>query len=379
VIDILSQAEYNATMENTGLDNDWGLLLQFFPPGWEEQAKKLGALTRQRKFKSVSDLARLLLIHLAEGCSMREAVVRAKQGGLVAISDVALLKRLRLSSDWFRWMASELLKRRGIDLQPPSWASGYNIKSIDASVISEPGSTGTDWRLHYCMKLFGLQCDQFIITRQDVGESYLNFKVSKGDLLIGDRAYGRFKGMQYVLDSGGDFLTRFKSKAFTLFDQNDNEVNLIHELEGLAIGEIKNIHLKAAVKKASQPLNLRLCAIRKSEKEAEESIKKVLREQNKKQRKIYSDTVELHRYVILLTSLPEEISPANVMELYRLRWQIEIAFKRLKSILGLGHLPKIDQESSRAWLHGKFFVAALAQSIVDEGRFFSPWGYPAQS
>ena len=80
--------------------------------------------------------------------------------------------------------------------------------------------------------------------------------------------------------------------------------------------------------------------------------------------------VELHRYVILLISLREEISPANIMELYRLRWQIEIAFKRLKSILGRGHLPKIDNESSRAWLHGNFFVAVLAQAIVDEGRFF---------
>ena len=150
-----------------------------------------------------------------------------------------------------------------------------------------------------------------------VGESFLNFQVDQGDLLIGDRAYGRFKGMRYVVDNGGDFLTRFKSKAFTLLDQNDNKVNLIKELEDITTGEIKNIHLRATEKKVPEQLNLRLCAIRKSAKEAEESIKKVLREQKKKQRKTYPDTVELHRYVILLTSLPEEISTANIMELYR--------------------------------------------------------------
>ena len=366
-------------MENTGLADDWGLLLQFFPPGWEEQAKRLGALTRQRKLKSASDLARLLLIHLADGCSMRESVVRAKQGGLVSISNVALLKRLRLSSDWFRWMTTGLLKRRGIDIEPPSWAAAYDIKSIDGSVISEPGSTGTDWRLHYCMKLFGLHCDQFIITKPDVGESFVNFEINKGDLLIADRAYGRFKGMQYVVDNGGDFLTRYKSKAFSLLDQNENTINVVEELKGLTFGDIKDVSLRAAVKKATRKLGLRLCAIRKSDKEAEESIKKVLREQKRKQRSINQDTVELHRYVILLTSLPKNISAENIMELYRLRWQIEVAFKRLKSILGLGHLPKIDDRSSRAWLHGKFFVAALVQSIVDEGHFFSPWGYPAQN
>ena len=91
------------------------------------------------------------------------------------------------------------------------------------------------------------------------------------------------------------------------------------------------------------------------------------------------ETIGLHRYVILITSLPEDVTASQALELYRIRWQIEIAFKRLKSIMGLGHLPKKDVESARAWLHGKLFVALLAQAIVDEGAFFSPWGYPMRT
>ena len=48
----------------------------------------------------------------------------------------------------------------------------------------------------------------------------------------------------------------------------------------------------------------------------------------------------------------------------------------MKSILGLGHLPKGTDDSAKAWLHGKLLVAFLAQALVDEGRLFSPWGYP---
>lgn len=353
--------------------------MKFFPKGWEEKAMQSGALVRLRKIKSAEQLLRLLLIHLVGGCSLREAVVRAEQGGLPKVSDVALLKRLRASSEWFRWMATELLKKRGVNIIPPKWLSNYKVRSVDASVINEPGSTGTDWRLHYSIILFGLQCDQFLISRPDVGESLVNFSVEQNDLLLGDRAYCSFKGFSYVRNSGGHFLVRFKNKAFTLLYKNNREFKMLEELKKLSYGDVGEWNLQVTTSNSSDKLAIRVCAIRKSEEEAEKAIKKVLMMQSKKQRKIDPSTLELHRYVILLTSMPNQIKGTQVMELYRSRWQIEIAFKRLKSIMGMGHLHKSDQESARAWLHGKLLVALLAQAIVDEGRFFSPWGYPLQT
>jgi IS4 transposase len=85
---------------------------------------------------------------------------------------------------------------------------------------------------------------------------------------------------------------------------------------------------------------------------------------------------EAARYVFVWTSLPEEDYPAeSVLELYRLRWQIELTFKRMKSLLGLGQLPKHNDESARAWLHGKLFVALLVERLIEEASVFSPWGY----
>lgn len=353
---------------------DWKVLSRFFPKGWKMQAKTLGALTRQRSINSVNKLLQLLLIHLADGFSLRETVAIAKRGNIADISDVALLKRLKSSSEWFRWMSLELLKRKGIDMKIPRWLSGYNVKSIDASVITEPGSTGTDWRLHYSIYLFGLQCDQFIITQPNVGESFLNFKVEQGDLFIGDRAYGRFKSLKYVKDNGGDFIVRFKNKAFSLYCDNE-EFKVVEELKVLKVGQIREWPLIASTSEGTE-LNLRLCAIKKNKKAAEAAIKKVKKVASKKQKTIDPETLELHKYIIILTSLKQEISAKLISELYRCRWQVEIAFKRLKSIMGLGHLPKTDVQSCRAWLHGKMFVALLAQAIVDEGRLFSPWGYP---
>lgn len=364
-------------MECKADNENWETVLKFLPYRWEERAKDLGALTRQRKLKSPEELLRVLLIHLADGCSLRETVARARQGKISEISDVALLKRLRASSEWFRWMTVELVKKRGVEEKKPEWLSSYNVRSIDASIVSEPGSTGTDWRLHYSLLLFGLHCDHFILTRPEVGESLTNFPVSKGDLVIGDRAYGTLKGLWHVRNSGGEFLVRLKNKAFPIYSgESGTEFKLLKELKKIRLGEVKEWNIEGRGKEVS-PMELRLCAVKKSKEAAEESIKRALREMNKQQNRIDPETLELHRYVVLAASPgTKKITAKQLARLYQTRWQIEIAFKRLKSIMGLGHLPKTDIESSRAWLHGKLFVSLLVQTMVDEGRFFSPWGYP---
>ena len=359
-------------------NNNWEVLKRFLPNGWEEQAKTLGALTRQRKASSPEKLLRLLMIHLADGCSLRETAARAKAGDLADISDVALLKRLRSASEWFRWMAQSLLERRGVPTRKPEWLSAYCVRSVDASVISEPGSTGTDWRLHYSQRLFGLQCDEFKITRPEVGESLTNYDVSRNDLVVGDRGYCSLRSMNHARAEGGHFLIRYRHKAFKLSTASKPTFPLLSLLASLRIGEVGDWLLLAGGEQY-EALEIRLCAIKKSEEAAELAVKRALRQASKKQKSIPPETLELQRYVILLTSVDKQaISATQIMELYRCRWQIEIAFKRLKSIMGLGHLPKKDLESARAWLHGKLLVALLVRAIVDEGRFFSPWGYPIE-
>lgn len=358
------------------LSSDWRVLAKFFPGGWRVKGKELGLLKRKRNIKSTSVLLRIFLIHLADGCSLRETAARANEGRLADVSAVSLQKKLNKDlADWFRWMSLELLKTKGLELKPPAWLQAYRVKSVDASVISEPGSTGTDWRLHYSLDMFTLQCDQFEITRPDVGESFVNFNINKGDLYIGDRAYGRLKGMSHVLEYGGEYVVRIRSKSFTLNHKDGTEFSMADEFSTLKIGQIKDWDV---IGKSNTGLNqaMRLCVIRKSKLEAEKSIKKALHEAKKKQRTIDPQTLELHKYIIIATSLPKEIDTRLILELYRFRWQVEISFKRLKSIIGLGHLPKKNEDSCCAWLQGKMFIALIAQAIVTEGRDFSPWGYP---
>lgn len=361
-------------MQNSENNQNWNDLKLFLPKGWTSKAKNTNAFTRKRGFKSVPVLLRTLLIHLLNGCSLKETVARAEQGGICKVSHVALSKRLKNSREWFNWMSLQLTKYSGLPLKAPTWTQDYTVKTLDASVISEPGSTGTDYRLHYSMTLFNLSADQFHLTTPKVGETFKNFTIKPCELWIGDRAYCAFSQLKYVVDHGADLIVRFKLKGLTLLENGD-EFDLLGNLKKLKAREIGDWKV-VGIASGQKGISLRVCAIRKSEQKAREAIEDYKKQARKRGKKYSSYTLELQQYIIILTTLPENISAEKIMELYRTRWQIEVSFKRMKSLLGLGQLPKKDQETCLAWLEGKMFVAILIQTLLNEGNFFSPWGYP---
>jgi IS4 transposase len=211
-----------------------------------------------------------------------------------------------------------------------------------------------------------------------VGETFRNFPIKKGDLLMGDRGYGSIAGINYVIENDGDFLVRIRNKAFNLMKNENEEFCLLENFRKLNYGVIGDFDLFYKSPK-NQLQQIRLCVIKKSPEAAERSKKTAIRDMKHKQRTITEETIELHGYMFVITSVNRNVlSAVEILSLYRMRWQVELAFKRLKSILGLGHLPKTDPESAKAWLYGKMVVALLTNAIVEMGRSFSPWGYPLQ-
>ncbi|MDR0585451.1 MAG: transposase [Treponema sp.] len=78
--------------------------------------------------------------------------------------------------------------------------------------------------------------------------------------------------------------------------------------------------------------------------------------------------IAYNRYVILVTSITDA-APELVLDLYRQRWQIELAFKRLKSLFKYHEIPVHVEASALAWFYGKLLLAALCEMWVNEGRF----------
>jgi hypothetical protein len=353
--------------------DEWEVIERLLPPGWEAKAKESGTLRRCRGFRNAGELLRVLMIHLVDGCSLRETAVRAAEGNLAKVSDVALLKALRRCQEWFRWMAQGLMQRWLTPLAPG--AAARRIRVVDGSMISEPGSTGSNWRLHYSATLPSLHCDEVIVTGPEVGESFTRFTVQPGDLLIGDRGLAHRKGIRHVLDAGGDVMVRLNLTNVPLVDGRGQRFGLLPHLRRLHGTKVGDWPVILADDRGQ--VQGRVCAIKKSRSAAARARKRAQQDNSRKGHLVQDSTLEAAAYIFVFTTLSTgQYPPQRVLELYRCRWQVELAFKRLKSILATGHLKKTDPIAAKAWLQGKLLAAVIIEALINLGERFSPWGYP---
>jgi hypothetical protein len=355
-------------------DESWEILQQFLPSNLEQSAREYGAFQRARgEIRSASVLLRLILLHVAGGLSLEQAVLRARENKLVKISAVGLFKRLRSAGPWLTWLTEKLVKSLSTDWDDAIW-KGRPIRVLDATDIEEPGPTGTDWRLHYSLRLPQLSCDFLELTDVHGGETLKRLPVDKGDIVLCDRGYSHRPGVAQVLAQGADVVVRLNSGAFPLEDAKGKSLELVKLVAKLKVGQVGE--WPVWFEHEGHRHRLRLCVLRKSLVTAARAQRKAEKKAREKGQQVRPETLKLAAFVLVLTSLPASWGTTSIiLELYRARWQVELAFKRLKQLLAAGHVPKTTDASSRAWLQAKILTALLIEHMIHAGRFFSPWGY----
>jgi len=354
--------------------NNLETLLDLLPQDYESQCFETKAMQRKREIKTPKDLMMLILIYLTQGCSLLEISNYADMMGIAKISAVAFMKRFAKCRKWLERIVSQLRPGCLVDYDKSRCLQGYRIIALDASTVTDAGAVKRLWRLHYAIDLFEMKSLQYRITDDKTGESLTNFAVEKGDIVIADRAYGSKKSIEHCLASGGDFIFRLKSEAFRLYDEHKNRLNLPGFLEGLSEGSEAEItvHIESSDKKL---IKCRVCWVKKSEEAIKQSRRKINRLDSKRQVKTNEKAKRFNDYIVVITSLPASISATDILSLYRLRWQVELYFKRLKSIMGFGELPKKKDDGIMAWLNGKLMIALLLEKTIAEAASFSPADY----
>ena len=247
------------------LDEDWLLLASLFPPNWEDLGRTTGAIARLRGFNSVGDVLRALLMHVASGWSLRETSTRAKLAGIAEVSDVTLLNRLRQSESWLRELCQVLWKDNGVDLTPA--IAGYPVRVVDGSVVKEPGKTGSQWRLHYSLRLPSLECDEFILTAahgHGNGDRLGRFQFGKGELILADAGYSKPPSVAAVHQKGALLCVRFNPGTMSLLDGEGHPLALRKLLRTIKRPG-RPAEWPAWVHYDNARIAGRLCAIRKSQ------------------------------------------------------------------------------------------------------------------
>ena len=354
----------------------WDDIVSFFPKNWREMAGALQVMKGARRDKSLDATMQTLMMHLACGFSLKETVARARLGEnpLYTSSHVALRDRLIKFTPLFRELCLEML-----DPDAAGFRGCPVIRLIDATDIQENGPTGSLWRFHYSFSLPSLTCDFTKLTATKgagTGENLTQFPLSEGDHVMADRGYSRASGITYAERRGAKVCIRLNHGGLKLVGGTGRPFGLIPKLRRLRCGG-ESAEWACSIRSSDDGSLIpgRICAIRKTEAQIADGRRRIREKAWKSGRKTSPDTYFVNEYVILFTTFETEKYPLRtVLEMYRWRWQIELHFKRLKSLIQFGHLPTKGDESSKAWLYGKMFVALLIEQISRAGNgSFSPW------
>lgn len=359
----------------TALQYEWPYLLSFFPdwPDLEASAFETGAIRRRRVVIEASSLLRLALAYGFCGLSLRQTAAWAQAVGIAELSDVALLKRLRNAAPWLgRLLAIKLAERAGSTFGP---VPGRRLRLVDATAVSRPASTGTDYRVHLAFDLASWSINQAQLTGAEGGETLTRFSFSPADIVLGDRGYGHRKGLQKVLHAKADFIVRIGWQNLPLWQSDGQRFEVLAALR--ALPDAAPASFPVVLTDTPGEVPLRFVAVRKSEASAQQAREKLLYERRKKGKLPDPRSLEACGYIFVLTSLPAADWPdAQVLEYYRFRWQIELVFKRLKGILQLGVLPAKDPDLARTIIYSKLLAAIMLDDYTARFLSFSPWGYP---
>ena len=357
-------------MDEQTLQQDW-LSLMAYLPELHATAQAHRFVRRSTGRHDAETWLRLILMHAAGGLSLAQTVARAAQRGWARVSAVALHKRLSTAAPWLERLTAHLLERQRDALAGLSLPGGRVLRIVDATDILEPGATGTDWRLHYSLRLPELICDHFELTDAHGAEKLARFAFAPGEVVLADRGYCHRAGVAQVLGAKADVVVRLVPSNFPLLDARARPFGVLAKCSGLATAGAREWPVWFEQGGRRHPL--RLCVLRKPEAAVQAARKKLRRKAARKGGELRAETLQAAAYVMILTSLPaREWKTRAVLELYRCRWQIELACKRLKTLLAAGHVPKSRDASARAWMQAKILTALLIENLLCDSRSFSP-------
>ncbi len=352
-------------------NDEWGVVRDLLPTGWEQAARDCGAFRRARYLQEPGALLRLLLFHAVTDCGLRESVAQARASGIAEMSPVALFKRMKTSGAWLAWIGAQLCRSWR---DTPRLPEAMRLRAVDSTTVQGPASKSSEWRVHYALDLHSLNCDWFELTDAQGAEQLERTPMQAGDVILADRNYLRAQGVAAARARDAHVVIRMRWRA-KLQDHRGQPFDTLRHARRLKVGKVGAWSVQLPVKGA-EAIAGRVIALRLPAPLAAKAAQRAERRSIRHGSKPDPRSIEAAKYVLLFTTLPESVlQPSEVMELYRYRWQIELAFKRMKQLLKLGRLPHQDRLAAQAWIHAKLVIAMLLETLFRNARTLSPWGY----
>jgi hypothetical protein len=360
----------------------WDQMLLHIPGDLERMAQQTQALQRRREVKSAGDLLRLVLAYSVCHWSLRLVGLWATVIGLGELSDVAVRKRLCHTQAWLGQVVTEWLGLRRERVAAPA----VRLRLRDATTVSVPGSLGTDGRLHAVFDV-GAWCLVGVeVTDGRGSESLLRESAQAQEIDVADQGYNRREELGKVLEARGRIILRLNPQHLQLETAAGTRWDWVPWLEQAQFS-IEPLEVTVWMSSEAGRFELRVVAHHLPPALAAAARRRVQRAAQKDGRTPKAETLLAAEFVLLLTNLlsVRDWPAATLLAVYRLRWQIELVFKRWKSLLGLAEVRATDPVLVQVYLLGQIVGALLVEESTaqlvaqcptwrqDAARPFSDW------
>jgi hypothetical protein len=318
------------------------------------------------KIRNADTLLRFIFLHVGADLPLRQTVAVMAEAGEPSLSPMRLHKKMARAAPYLRALVERLVAWPA-DGAPERWG-GYVFCAVDATVVCGPGAVGTDARIHTKLRLADVSLSSVEVTDETGGESLCRFMWEPGELAVGDRAYFTPRGIQHVLDAGAEVLVRYRLEGVELCDESGDVLDVLEAVEHLAVGETCDLDVTAKLPDRSTPA--RLVAYRLPDDAVERARERLRREKGSD---LSARVFESAKYVLLFTTAARSrLDAERCLQGYRLRWQIELQFKRWKSLCGFDLLPNTRDDTTLAWLYAKVLLGALLDRMASIPTELSP-------
>jgi len=350
------------------VDEEWEEALRTIPVDLEQTARETKALQRCREVRQATDLLRLVLAYCVCDWPLRLVGLWAHLKRIGRLSDVAVMKRVQNAKPWLESLVVVMLKARRVELRA---AHPVRVRIVDGSSISIPGSRGTDYRLHLSFDLGSQRMDGIEITDVHGAETLARHPGQAGDIWLADRGYAICPGVGTILKAKGEVVVRIGWATFPLESHAGSRIDIFPWLRRIPSTEPEE--QSVMITTPDGRFGLRLIAQRLPQEAADRNRRRIRERASRKGKTVDKRTLEAAGYILLVTSLPAQLWTATeLLALYRLRWQVELVFKRLKSILDLDQVRAKGPALAQVYLLGKALAALIIEVMADQATEHCP-------